>query len=46
MTGASVDALVRDVPEALVVDSIQTMLLPEVESFARSVSQIRDAPRR
>jgi DNA repair protein RadA/Sms len=39
---AIVDALERDVPEVLVVDSIQTMWLPEVESFAGSVSQVRD----
>ena len=29
-------------PEVLVVDSIQTMVLPDVESYAGSVSQIRD----
>ncbi len=29
-------------PRALVVDSIQTMALPQVESFAGSVSQVRD----
>jgi DNA repair protein RadA/Sms len=29
-------------PRALVVDSIQTMALPEVESFAGSVAQVRD----
>jgi DNA repair protein RadA/Sms len=29
-------------PRALVVDSIQTMALPEVESFAGSISQVRD----
>ena len=39
---AVLDALERDVPEILVVDSIQTMWLPDVESFAGSVSQIRD----
>ncbi len=39
---AVLDALERDVPDVLVVDSIQTMWLPEVESFAGSVSQIRD----
>lgn len=39
---AVLDALERDVPDVLVVDSIQTMWLPDVESFAGSVSQIRD----
>ncbi|HTD32273.1 MAG TPA: AAA family ATPase, partial [Candidatus Elarobacter sp.] len=39
---AVLDALERDVPEILVVDSIQTMWLPDVESFAGSVSQVRD----
>ena len=29
-------------PRALVIDSIQTMALPEVESFAGSVAQVRD----
>jgi DNA repair protein RadA/Sms len=29
-------------PDVIVVDSIQTMALPEVESYAGSVSQIRD----
>jgi DNA repair protein RadA/Sms len=29
-------------PRALIVDSIQTMSLPEVESFAGSVAQVRD----
>ena len=29
-------------PRALVVDSIQTMAMPEVESFAGSVSQVRE----
>ncbi len=36
------DALERVKPRALVIDSIQTMALPEVESFAGSVSQVRD----
>ncbi|HYZ15892.1 MAG TPA: DNA repair protein RadA [Candidatus Acidoferrum sp.] len=39
---AVLDALEREPPDVLVVDSIQTMWLPEVESFAGSVSQIRD----
>jgi DNA repair protein RadA/Sms len=39
---AVIDALERDVPEIVVIDSIQTMWLPDVESFAGSVSQIRD----
>ena len=39
---AILDALERIRPKALVVDSIQTMALPEVESFAGSVSQVRD----
>ena len=39
---AVLDALERDVPDVLVIDSIQTMWLPDVESFAGSVSQIRD----
>jgi len=39
---AVLDALERDVPEILVIDSIQTMWLPDVDSFAGSVSQIRD----
>ena len=36
------DALERDVPDVLVIDSIQTMWLPDVESFAGSVTQVRD----
>ena len=36
------DALERDVPEVLVVDSIQTTWLPDTDSFAGSVAQIRD----
>jgi DNA repair protein RadA/Sms len=39
---AILDALETLRPRALVVDSIQTMALPEVESFAGSVSQVRD----
>ncbi len=39
---AILDALENVRPRALVVDSIQTMALPEVESFAGSVSQVRD----
>ncbi len=39
---AILDALENIRPRALVVDSIQTMALPEVESFAGSVSQVRD----
>jgi DNA repair protein RadA/Sms len=39
---AILDALENLRPRALVVDSIQTMALPEVESFAGSVSQVRD----
>jgi DNA repair protein RadA/Sms len=39
---AVLDALEGDVPDVLVVDSIQTTWLPDVESFAGSVSQIRD----
>ena len=36
------EALEREPPQILVVDSIQTMWLPEVESFAGSVAQVRD----
>jgi DNA repair protein RadA/Sms len=39
---AVLDVLERDVPQILVVDSIQTMWLPDVDSFAGSVSQVRD----
>ena len=39
---AILDVLEHDVPDVLVVDSIQTMWLPDVESFAGSVSQVRD----
>jgi DNA repair protein RadA/Sms len=36
------DDLERRKPNVLIVDSIQTMWLPDVESYAGSVSQIRD----
>ncbi len=39
---AILDALETLRPQILVVDSIQTMALPEVESFAGSVAQVRD----
>jgi DNA repair protein RadA/Sms len=39
---AVLEALERDTPEILIIDSIQTMWLPDVESFAGSVAQIRD----
>ncbi|MDQ2909264.1 MAG: DNA repair protein RadA [Candidatus Eremiobacteraeota bacterium] len=39
---AILDALETLRPRMLVVDSIQTMALPEVESFAGSVAQVRD----
>ena len=39
---AILEALERVRPRALVIDSIQTMALPDVESFAGSVSQVRD----
>ena len=39
---AILEALEALEPRVLVVDSIQTMALPEVESFAGSVSQVRD----
>jgi len=39
---AILEALERVGPRALVVDSIQTMALPQVESFAGSVAQVRD----
>jgi len=39
---AILEALESIEPRALVVDSIQTMALPDVESFAGSVSQVRD----
>jgi len=39
---AVLEALENARPRVLVVDSIQTMALPEVESFAGSVAQVRD----
>jgi DNA repair protein RadA/Sms len=39
---ATLDELERVAPVALVVDSIQTVWLPESESYAGSVTQIRD----
>ena len=39
---AIIEALEHELPDVLVVDSIQTMWLPEVESFAGSVAQVRD----
>src|SRR6202012_1364773 len=39
---AILDECERRQPDVLVIDSIQTMSLPEVESFAGSVSQVRD----
>jgi len=36
------EALEKVKPRILIVDSIQTMALPEVESFAGSVAQVRD----
>ena len=39
---AILDALEALRPALLVIDSIQTMALPEVESFAGSVAQVRD----
>ena len=39
---AILDECERRRPAVMVVDSIQTMALPEVESFAGSVSQVRD----
>ncbi len=36
------DECERRSPDVIVIDSIQTMSLPEVESFAGSVSQVRD----
>ncbi len=39
---AILDALESIRPRMLVIDSIQTMALPEVESFAGSVAQVRD----
>jgi len=39
---AILDACELRAPDVIVIDSIQTMSLPEVESFAGSVSQVRD----
>jgi DNA repair protein RadA/Sms len=39
---AILDVCEQHRPDVLVVDSIQTMTLPEVESYAGSVAQIRD----
>ncbi|MBV8244334.1 MAG: DNA repair protein RadA [Candidatus Eremiobacteraeota bacterium] len=39
---AVLDALERETPALLIVDSIQTVWLPESESYAGSVTQIRD----
>ena len=39
---AVLDALERRTPAALVIDSIQTVWLPESESYAGSVTQVRD----
>jgi DNA repair protein RadA/Sms len=39
---AILEQLDRLRPRALIVDSIQTMALPEVESFAGSIAQVRD----
>jgi len=39
---AILDALENLAPRLLIIDSIQTMALPEVESFAGSVAQVRD----
>lgn len=39
---AILDALEHVKPHLLIVDSIQTMALPEVESYAGSVAQVRD----
>jgi len=39
---AALDTLERHAPLAVVVDSIQTIWLPESEAFAGSVSQVRD----
>jgi DNA repair protein RadA/Sms len=39
---AVLEQLERVRPRAVVIDSIQTMALPEVESFAGSVAQVRD----
>lgn len=39
---AVLDELERDPPLALIVDSIQTVWLPEAEAYAGSVTQVRD----
>jgi DNA repair protein RadA/Sms len=39
---AILDALATVAPRALVIDSIQTMALPEIESSAGSVAQVRE----
>ncbi len=39
---AILDECERRSPDVMVIDSIQTMSLPEVESYAGSVSQVRD----
>ena len=39
---AALDELERIAPQVLIVDSIQTVWLPESESYAGSVAQIRD----
>jgi DNA repair protein RadA/Sms len=39
---AVLDDLERRTPRILIVDSIQTMWLPDVESYAGSVAQVRD----
>lgn len=39
---AILDVCEQQRPDVLVIDSIQTMALPDVESYAGSVSQIRD----
>ncbi len=39
---AILEQMERLQPRALIIDSIQTMSLPEVESFAGSVAQVRD----
>ena len=40
---ATLDQLERIAPLALIVDSIQTVWLPESESYAGSITQVRDA---
>lgn len=39
---AVLDELVRAAPIAVIIDSIQTMWLPEAEAYAGSVTQVRD----